>query len=88
MSEFGNPEIVEEEVDILLIGGGMACCGAAFELSRWLQKARDEGIDLKTKMVDKAALIVPVQSHRDCPRSTRTWGKTIPRTTCAMCAVT
>ncbi len=25
---FGNPEVVEEEVDILLIGGGMAGCGA------------------------------------------------------------
>ncbi len=25
---FGNPEVIEEEVDILLIGGGMACCGA------------------------------------------------------------
>ncbi len=25
---FGNPEVIEEEVDILLIGGGMAGCGA------------------------------------------------------------
>ena len=25
---FGNPEVIEEEVDILLIGGDMACCGA------------------------------------------------------------
>ncbi len=31
MSEgtFGNPEIVEYETDILIIGGGMAACGAA-----------------------------------------------------------
>ena len=49
--EFGNPEIVEEEVDILLIGGGMACCGAAVEIMRWA-----EGTDLKIKLVDKAAL--------------------------------
>lgn len=48
---FGNPEVVEEEVDILLIGGGMACCGAAFELMRWV-----EGTGLKVKLVDKAAL--------------------------------
>ncbi|RKZ38018.1 MAG: adenylyl-sulfate reductase subunit alpha [Gammaproteobacteria bacterium] len=48
---FGNPEIVEEEVDILIIGGGMAACGAAFELSRW---AKDS--DLKVRLVDKAAL--------------------------------
>ena len=49
--EFGNPEIVEEEVDILLIGGGMACCGTAFEVMRWA-----EGTDLKIRLVDKAAM--------------------------------
>jgi len=49
--EFGNPEIVEEEVDILLIGGGMACCGAAFEVMRWA-----ESTGLKVKLVDKAAM--------------------------------
>jgi len=48
---FGNPEIVEEEVDILIIGGGMAACGAAFEVPRWA-----EGSGLKVKLVDKAAL--------------------------------
>ena len=48
---FGNPEIVEEEVDILIIGGGMAACGAAFEVPRWA-----EGTGLKVKLVDKAAL--------------------------------
>ncbi|MDH3282103.1 MAG: adenylyl-sulfate reductase subunit alpha, partial [Gammaproteobacteria bacterium] len=48
---FGNPEIVEEEVDILLIGGGMAACGAAFEIMKWI-----EGTDLKVKLVDKAAM--------------------------------
>ncbi|MBK5103093.1 MAG: adenylyl-sulfate reductase subunit alpha [Burkholderiales bacterium] len=48
---FGNPEIVEEEVDMLIIGGGMAACGTAFEVPRWI-----EGTDLKVKLVDKAAL--------------------------------
>ena len=48
---FGNPEIIEEEVDILIIGGGMAACGAAFEIVRWA-----EGQNLKIKLVDKAAL--------------------------------
>ena len=48
---FGNPQVIEEEVDILLIGGGMACCGAAYEIMRWT-----EGTDLKIKLVDKAAL--------------------------------
>ncbi|HEY5602719.1 MAG TPA: adenylyl-sulfate reductase subunit alpha [Gammaproteobacteria bacterium] len=51
MAEFGKPEIIEEEVDILLIGGGMAACGAATEMARWAQ-ARN----LKIKLVDKAAL--------------------------------
>ena len=51
MAEFGTPEIVEEEVDILLIGGGMACCGAAFEIMRW-----NENTGLNIKLVDKAAM--------------------------------
>jgi adenylylsulfate reductase subunit A len=49
--EFGNPEIVEEEVDILIIGGGMSACGCAFEIMRWT-----EGKNLKIKLVDKAAM--------------------------------
>ena len=55
--EFGNPTVVQEEVDILLIGGGMACCGAAYEVMRWAEAAKAEsGIDLKIKLVDKAAM--------------------------------
>ena len=55
--EFGNPEVVQEEVDILLIGGGMACCGAGYEVMRWADAAKSEmGIDLKIKLVDKAAM--------------------------------
>jgi len=56
MSEFGNPEVIEEEVDILLIGGGMVCCGAAFELGPWLEQAKSGGQDIKVKMIDKAAV--------------------------------
>jgi len=48
---FGNPKIVEEELDILIIGGGMAACGAAFEIVKWAK-----GQNLKIKLVDKAAL--------------------------------
>ena len=47
---FGNPEIVEEEVDILIIGGGMAACGAAVEIVQWADS------DMKIKLVDKAAM--------------------------------
>ncbi len=52
MSEatFGNPEIVEYETDILIIGGGMAACGTAFEAKRWA------GDDVKVTLVDKAAM--------------------------------
>jgi adenylylsulfate reductase, subunit A len=54
---FGNPEIVEEEVDVLLIGGGMACCGAAYEIVRWAEALKAEtGQELKIKLVDKAAM--------------------------------
>jgi adenylylsulfate reductase, subunit A len=55
--EFGNPEVVQEEVDVLLIGGGMACCGAAYEIIRWAEAAKAAtGVDLKIKLVDKAAM--------------------------------
>ena len=53
---FGNPEVVEEEVDILIIGGGMAACGASFEVMKWVAEARRQGVDLKVKLVDKAAM--------------------------------
>ncbi|MGE5892773.1 MAG: adenylyl-sulfate reductase subunit alpha, partial [bacterium] len=45
-----KPEVIEVETDLLLVGGGMACCGAAFEAARW---ATPKGI--KVTMVDKAA---------------------------------
>lgn len=48
---FEKPEVVQEEVDILIIGGGMGACGCAYEIVRWT-----EDTDLKIKLVDKAAL--------------------------------
>ncbi len=45
-----NPEIVEMEVDALIIGGGMAACGTAFEIKKWAPE------DMKILLVDKAAL--------------------------------
>ncbi len=48
---FSNPEVVEEECDILIIGGGMAACGAAFEIMKWAG-----GTGLNIKLVDKAAM--------------------------------
>ncbi|KAA3629335.1 MAG: adenylyl-sulfate reductase subunit alpha [Proteobacteria bacterium] len=53
---FGNPEVVQEEVDILIIGGGMAACGAAYEIVPWVEAAKEAGVDIKVKLVDKAAL--------------------------------
>ena len=45
-----DPEIVEMEVDALIVGGGMAACGTAFEIKKWAPE------DLKILLVDKAAL--------------------------------
>ncbi len=57
MAEFGNPDIIQEEVDVLMIGGGMANCGAAYEIGPWAKVAEAElGRPLKIKLVDKAAL--------------------------------
>ena len=30
-----DPEVEEREVDILIVGGGMAACGTAFEIKKW-----------------------------------------------------
>ena len=54
---FDNPEIIEESVDILIIGGGMAACGTAYELGPWINAAKEEkGIDISVRLVDKAAM--------------------------------
>ena len=45
-----RPEVTEVECDLLIMGGGMAGCGAAFEACRW---ANAKG--LKVVLVDKAA---------------------------------
>ena len=45
-----KPEVVTVDTDILLIGGGMACCGAAYEGAKW---ATPKGI--RITMVDKAS---------------------------------
>jgi adenylylsulfate reductase subunit A len=44
-----DPEVVEKEVDILIVGGGMAACGTAFEMKKW-------AADKKILLVDKASL--------------------------------
>ena len=45
-----NPEVVEHDVDILIICGGMAACGAAFEVKKWAPEG------MKIVLVDKASL--------------------------------
>ncbi|KPK79634.1 MAG: adenylylsulfate reductase, partial [Bacteroides sp. SM23_62_1] len=44
-------ETVEVITDLLILGGGMAACGAAFEASYWAKKH-----NLKVTVVDKAAM--------------------------------
>jgi len=45
-----NPVIAELETDFLIVGGGMAACGAAYEAKRWA------GQDVRVLLCDKAAL--------------------------------
>ena len=44
-----DPEVEEREVDILIVGGGMAACGTAFEIKKW-------AADKKILLCDKAAM--------------------------------
>jgi adenylylsulfate reductase subunit A len=46
-----NFETVTVETDMLILGGGMAACGAAIEAAHWAKKA-----GLKVTLVDKAAI--------------------------------
>ncbi|MDM7320442.1 MAG: hypothetical protein P3W91_001775, partial [Fervidobacterium sp.] len=46
-----EPEIVVKETDILIVGCGMAACGAAVEAVRW---AKPHG--LRILLCDKAAM--------------------------------
>jgi adenylylsulfate reductase, subunit A len=48
-----EPEIIEQDVDLLMVGGGMGNCGAAFEAARWIEKVDPS---LKLMLVDKAAM--------------------------------
>ncbi|RJQ47432.1 MAG: adenylyl-sulfate reductase subunit alpha [Nitrospiraceae bacterium] len=45
-----KPEVVEVDCDLLIIGGGMSACGAAYEAARWATPK-----NMKIVMVDKAA---------------------------------
>jgi len=45
-----EPEVEKLDVDVLIIGGGMAACGTAFEIKKWADD------DTKILLVDKAAL--------------------------------
>lgn len=56
MVDLGQADVVEEAVDILIIGGGMAACGAGYEIVPWLAAAKAQGVDITVKLVDKAAL--------------------------------
>jgi adenylylsulfate reductase subunit A len=46
-----NFETVEVKTDVLILGGGMAACGAAVEAAYWAEKN-----NLKVALVDKAAM--------------------------------
>ncbi|UCD17338.1 MAG: adenylyl-sulfate reductase subunit alpha [Candidatus Zixiibacteriota bacterium] len=46
-----NFETVEVKTDLLIVGGGMAACGAAAEAAHWAKKN-----NLKVTLVDKAAM--------------------------------
>ena len=45
-----DPKIVERDVDILIVGGGMAACGTAFEVKKWAADGT------KILLCDKAAM--------------------------------
>ncbi|MCL6120038.1 MAG: FAD-dependent oxidoreductase, partial [Deltaproteobacteria bacterium] len=45
-----NYTIEEISTDVLIVGGGMVGCGAAFEIKKWAPK------DMKITLIEKAAI--------------------------------
>nr|MDA8134439.1 adenylylsulfate reductase subunit alpha [Desulfobacteraceae bacterium] len=45
-----DPKVEKRDVDVLIIGGGMAACGTAFEITKWADSST------KILLCDKAAL--------------------------------
>ena len=64
-----RPETIRVECDVLIVGGGMAGCGAAYEAAYW---ARQNG--LRAVVVEKAAMERSGAVAMACRRSTATWG--------------
>jgi hypothetical protein len=78
-----DPEVEEREVDVLIVGGGMAACGTAFEVKKWL------GDDQTVLLCDKAAMeSAPAPLPRACPPSTPMLAKMLPKTMSAWSATT
>ncbi|MBQ7738424.1 MAG: adenylyl-sulfate reductase subunit alpha [Desulfovibrionaceae bacterium] len=50
--DLAEPTVKEHDVDILIVGGGMGACGAAYEAARW---GKDNGVD-NIMLCDKACL--------------------------------
>ena len=50
LAAVANPEIAEHSCDILIVGGGMAACGTAFEIKKWAPE------DMKIILCDKASM--------------------------------
>lgn len=50
-SFMNNFETIQIETDLLILGGGMAACGAAFEAAHWAKQH-----NMKVTVVDKAAM--------------------------------
>jgi adenylylsulfate reductase, subunit A len=64
-----DPEVEEREVDILIVGGGMAACGTAFEIKKWLQPGQT------VLLCDKAAMERSGAVAQGFPPSTPTSAK-------------
>ena len=77
-----NPEIVEHKCDVLIVGGGMAACGAAFEIKKW---APD---DMKIILVDSPRWSAPALLPRVFPPSTPILARMPSKTMSRWCVTT
>ncbi len=82
-----QPQIETVETDVLILGGGMAGCGAAYEAAYWAQ-AKGLRVDLVEKAaVERSGAVAMGLSAINCYMGMR-GARTSPRTSCATCART
>ena len=82
-----EPQVEYVDTDVLIIGGGMSGCGAAYEAAYWAQAHNYRVVMVEKAAIERSGAVAMGLSAINCYMGMK-WGETRPRTSCAMCATT